>query len=90
MTIVGFFMLWKVAKPVNKLHVGMMAGLIAALVFVVLVIPGAFSLSSLSFGGYLILILFTLLIPSVIWLLNKALEVLGLLARKAEGGKHAS
>ena len=88
-TIVGFFMLWKVAKPVNKLHVGMMAGLIAALVFVVLVIPGAFSLSSLSFGGYLILILFTLLIPSVIWLLNKALEVLGLLARKAEGGKHA-
>ena len=35
-------------------------------------------------------ILFTLLIPSVIWLLNKALEVLGLLARKAEGGKHAS
>ena len=63
---------------------------ILILVFVVLVIPGAFSLSSLSFGGYLILILFTLLIPSVIWLLNKALEVLGLLARKAEGGKHAS
>ena len=38
-TIVGFFMLWKVAKPVNRLHVGMMAGLIAALVFIVLFLP---------------------------------------------------
>ena len=89
-TIVGFFMLWKVAKPVNKLHVGMMAGLIAALVFIVLFLPGLFSLSPLSFGGYLILILFTLLIPSVIWLLNKALEGLLLLLQKAEGGKRAA
>ena len=89
-TIVGFFMLWKVAKPVNRLHVGMMAGLIAALVFIVLFLPGLFSLSPLSFGGYLILILFTLLIPSVIWLLNKALEGLLLLLQKAEGGKRAA
>ncbi len=88
-TIVGFFMLWKVAKPVNKLHVGMMAGLIAALVFIVLFLPGLFSLSPLSFGGYLILILFTLLIPSVIWLLNKALEGLLLLLQKAEGAASA-
>ena len=89
-TIVGFFMLWKVAKPVNRLHVGMMAGLIAALVFIVLFLPGLFSLSPLSFGGYLILILFTLLIPSVIWLLNKALEGLLLLLQKAEDGKRAA
>ena len=76
--------------PVNRLHVGMMAGLIAALVFIVLFLPGLFSLSPLSFGGYLILILFTLLIPSVIWLLNKALEGLLLLLQKAEGGKRAA
>lgn len=81
-TIVGFFMVWKVAKPVNRLHLGMMAGLIAGLVFVVLVIPGVFSLSPLSFGSILILTVFVLLIPSVIWLLNKGLEGLELLLEK--------
>ena len=81
-TIVGFFMVWKVAKPVNRLHLGMMGGLIAGLVFVVLVIPGVFSLSPLSFGSILILTVFVLLIPSVIWLLNKGLEGLELLLEK--------
>ena len=88
-TIVGFFMLWKVAKPVNRLHLGMMAGLILALVFIVLVIPGAFSLTTLSFGGVLVLTVFVLLIPSVVWLLNKALEGLDLfLKRLHQGGRH--
>ena len=82
MTIVGFFMVWKVAKPVNRLHLGMMGGLIAGLVFIVLVIPGVFSLSPLSFGSLLILTVFVLLIPSVIWLLNKGLEGLELLLAK--------
>ena len=81
-TIVGFFMVWKVAKPVNRLHLGMMGGLIAGLVFIVLVIPGVFSLSPLSFGSLLILTVFVLLIPSVIWLLNKGLEGLELLLGK--------
>ena len=81
-TIVGFFMVWKVAKPVNRLHLGMMGGLIAGLVFIVLVIPGVFSLSPLSFGSLLILTVFVLLIPSVIWLLNKGLECLELLLAK--------
>ena len=88
-TIVGFFMVWKVAKPVNRLHLGMMAGLILALVFIVLVIPGAFSLTTLSFGGVLVLTVFVLLIPSVVWLLNKALEGLDLfLKRLHQGGRH--
>ena len=73
-TIVGFFMVWKVAKPVNLLHLGMMAGLVVLLALVVLLIPSAFSLTPLTFGGYLVLTVFILLIPSVIWLLNKALE----------------
>ena len=81
-TIVVFFMVWKVAKPVNRLHLGMMGGLIAGLVFIVLVIPGVFSLSPLSFGSLLILTVFVLLIPSVIWLLNKGLEGLELLLGK--------
>ena len=81
-TIVGFFMVWKVAKPANRLHLGMMGGLIAGLVFIVLVIPGVFSLSPLSFGSLLILTVFVLLIPSVIWLLNKGLEGLELLLAK--------
>ena len=83
-TIVGFFMVWKVAKPVNRLHLGMMGGLIAGLVFIVLVIPGVFSLSPLSFGSILILTVFVLLIPSVIWLLNKGLEGLELLLAKVK------
>ena len=81
-TIVGFFMVWKVAKPVNRLHLGMMGGLIVGLVFIVLVIPGVFSLSPLSFGSLLILTVFVLLIPSVIWLLNKGLEGLELVLAK--------
>ena len=88
-TIVGFFMLWKVAKPVNRLHLGMMGGLILGLILIVTVIPGLFSLSPLSFGGYLVLTVFVLLIPSVIWLLNKALEGLELLLNKVSGGKYA-
>ncbi len=88
-TIVGFFMLWKVAKPVNRLHLGMMGGLILGLLLIVAVIPGLFSLSPLSFGGYLVLTVFVLLIPSVIWLLNKALEGLELLLNKVSGGKYA-
>ena len=86
-TIVGFFMVWKVAKPVSWLHLGMMAGLIALLALVVLLIPSAFSLTPLSFGGYLLLTVFTLLIPSVIWLLNQALEGLIRLADRIRNRK---
>ena len=81
-------MVWRVAKPVNRLHLGMMGGLILALLFIIAVIPGLFSLSPLSFGGILVLTVFILLIPSVIWLLNKALEGLSLLFHKASGGKY--
>ena len=86
-TIVGFFMVWKVAKPVNWLHLGMMAGLIALLALVLLMIPSAFSLTPLTFGGYLVLTVFILLIPSVIWLLNQALEGGILLVRKLQNRK---
>lgn len=90
-TIVGFFMVWKVAKPLNKLHLGMMGGLILALVFIVVVIPRLFSLSPLSFGGGLVLTVFILLIPSVVWLLTKALEGLDLFLRRlGRHGKHAA
>ena len=89
-TIVGFFMVWRVAKPVNRLHLGMMGGLILALLFIIAVIPGLFSLSPRSFGGILVLTVFILLIPSVIWLLNKALEGLSLLFHKASGGKYTA
>lgn len=88
-TVVGFFMVWKVAKPVNRLHVGMMSGLILLLLFILLFIPGFFSLSPLSFGGILVLTVFILLIPSVVWILNKALELLELLLHKVSGGKYA-
>ena len=81
---------WRVAKPVNRLHLGMMGGLILALLFIIAVIPGLFSLSPLSFGGILVLTVFILLIPSVIWLLNKALEGLSLLFHKASGGKYTA
>ena len=86
-TIVGFFMVWKAAKPVNWLHLGMMAGLIALLALVLLLIPSAFSLTPLTFGGYLVLTVFILLIPSVIWLLNQALEGGILLVKKLQNRK---
>ncbi|MDY3014185.1 MAG: HAD-IC family P-type ATPase [Evtepia sp.] len=88
-TIVGFFVVWRLAKPINRLHIGMMAGLILMLVVIVLFFPSLFSLSGLSFGGYLVLLVFILLIPSVIWLLNKGLEGLELLLNKISGGKYA-
>ena len=82
--------------PVSYTHLdvykrqGMMGGLILALLFIIAVIPGLFSLSPLSFGGILVLTVFILLIPSVIWLLNKALEGLSLLFHKASGGKYTA
>jgi cation-transporting ATPase E len=82
-TIVGFFMVWKAAKPVNLLHLGMMAGLILLLVLILIFAPSLFSLSPLSKGGVLVLTVFILLIPSVIWLLSKALEALEVLLAKA-------
>ena len=88
-TIVGFFMIWKVAKPVNLLHLGMMGALILLLLVILLFFPGAFSLSALDFGSFLVLTVFILLIPSVIWLLNKLLEGGGLLFNRVSGGKYA-
>lgn len=88
-TIVGFFMLWKAAKPVNLLHLGMMGALIFLLVVILGFFPKAFSLSSLEFGSYLVLTVFILLIPSVIWLLNKVLEGGMLLLDRVSGGKYS-
>ena len=88
-TIVGFFMVWKVAKPVNRLHLGMMGGLIAGLVIAMTFLPSLFSLSPLSMGGGLVLTVFVLLIPSVIWLMNKTGEGIGLVIQKLRGGKYA-
>ena len=51
--------------------------------------PGAVSLSALDFGSLLVLTVFILLIPSVIWLLNKLLEGGGLLLNHVSGGKYA-
>ena len=88
-TIVGFFVVWKLAKPINRLHIGMMTGLILMLLVIVVFFPSLFSLSALSFGGYLVLAVFILLIPSVVWLLNKGLEGLEFLLNKVSGGKYA-
>ena len=63
--------------------------MILLLLVILIFFPGAFSLSALDFGSLLVLTVFILLIPSVIWLLNKLLEGGGLLLNHVSGGKYA-
>ena len=73
-TCVGFIMVWKVCQPFNWKRAVMLVGLIVLFAGVLSLAPGLFSIVPLSFGSGLVLSVFILLIPSVMWLFTIGLE----------------
>lgn len=63
--LVGFAMLYRVCKPLNLFRVILLVGLAITFVLAMVLFPWIFTLYPLDFGGWILLIVFALLIPTV-------------------------
>ena len=72
--VVGFFMVYRTAKPFNRLKVVMFIGILLLFVLAVSIMPAFFHLFPLDFGSVLVLVVFVLMIPSVMNLLTVTLD----------------
>lgn len=73
-TSVGLIMVWKVCRPFNRMRAGLLVGLVVMFIAILAVVPGLFSIVPIGFGSTLILAVFILLIPSVMWLFSVGLD----------------
>ncbi len=80
-TCVGLIMVWKVSTPLNWQRALLLAGLIVLFFAALIFFPGLFSIVPLSFGSGLVLGVFILLIPSLMWLFFTGMEKLEALAK---------
>ena len=71
LTAVGFFMLWRVCHPFNWKKGLLLGGMVALYLLAVTIVPQLFSLHPLGFGGWLLLVVFLLLMPSVLFAFTK-------------------
>ena len=76
MTAVGFFALWQVSRPFDKKRVLLLAGMILLYLLAVTVVPGLFGLHPLGFGGWLLLVVFLLLMPSLLFAFTRLTDFL--------------
>ncbi len=70
MALVGFTMVVKMCLPFTKTRIALVSGLVVLFILGVSVLPWFFEITAPDFGGYLVLGVFTLLIPSVIFSLS--------------------
>ncbi len=80
-TCVGLIMVWKVSTPLNWQRALLLVGLIALFLAALIFFPGLFSIVPLGFGSSLVLGVFVLLIPSLMWLFFTAMEKLEALVK---------
>ena len=73
MALVGFTMVVKISRPFNTIHWILLGGIILLFILGVTIMPRFFELVMPDFGGMLVLAVFTLLIPSVIFTLSHAI-----------------
>ena len=73
MALVGFTMVVKIARPFNLIHGILVGGIILLFILGISIMPRFFELVMPDFGGMLVLAVFTLLIPSVIFTLSHAI-----------------
>ncbi|MBR3416880.1 MAG: HAD-IC family P-type ATPase [Clostridia bacterium] len=73
MALVGYTMVVKMCRPFNKIRIALVVSLVLLFFIGILVLPGFFEITAPDFGGYLVLGVFTLLIPSVIFSLSHAI-----------------
>ncbi len=65
--LVGFGMLYRICKPFNWFRIVLLAGLAVVFVLAMVLFPWIFTLYPLDFGGWLLLIVFGLLVPVVFY-----------------------
>jgi cation-transporting P-type ATPase E len=73
-TSVGLIMVFKVCRPFNWMRVVLFCGLIVLFIGFLAVVPGLFSIIPIGFGSTLVLGVFLLLIPSVMWAFSRGLD----------------
>ena len=76
MALVGYTMVVKMCRPFNKIRVALVVTLVLLFFIGILFLPKFFEITAPDFGGYLVLGVFTLLIPSVIFSLSHAITAI--------------
>jgi len=91
MGLVGFTMIFLLCRPFNKKRTALLLSLMVLFVAALLIMPSFFEITPPDYGGWLVLGVFSLLIPSVIYTMLHALRAfsrsLFKLARKIEETK---
>lgn len=75
MGLVGFTMIFRLCRPFNKRRVALLCGLVVLFMGALIVMPSFFEITHPDYGGWLVLGVFALLIPSVIYTLSATLRV---------------
>ena len=70
---VGFAMVFRISRPFNWKRAVLLGGLLTLFVGTMLIVPGFLSLSPIDFQGALVLVVFALLIPSVLFAFSRSL-----------------
>ncbi len=86
MGLVGFTMIFTLCRPFNKRRTALLCSLVVLFAGAFVIMPGFFELTHPDYGGWLVLGVFTLLIPSVIYTLSSLLRVLARWLVKLAGG----
>lgn len=70
---VGFAMVFRISRPFNWKRAVLLGGLLTLFVGTMLIVPGFLSLAPIDFQGALVLVVFALLIPSVLFAFSRSL-----------------
>ena len=74
MGLVGFTMIFTLCRPFNKKRSALLIGLILLFIAALIIMPSFFEITPPDYGGWLVLGVFSLLIPSVIYTMSAALK----------------
>lgn len=74
MATVGFTMVFRMCRPFNRKRTTLMIGLVILFLGALLIMPEFFEITLPDYGGWLVLAVFSLLIPSVIYTMNGGLK----------------
>jgi cation-transporting ATPase E len=84
MALVGFAMLYRICRPFTWQRGLLVAGLMLAFLLAVILVPDFFALTSPDFGGWMVLTVLALLIPSLVWSFCRMLDWLSLRYRSCK------
>ena len=73
--LVGFLYLGKVAQPINRLHLGMMAILIAGMAYSVMFMPKLFGINSITTEAAMLLVVFLIATEGLFRYIHKGVGI---------------